>query len=78
MDTLHKKLSEIRDLRAEELDLIGGAEDEQFPPYHGGHPTFSTFQYNTSSLQPAGPGNYAYQTDDATVQTQQTDWVDNP
>lgn len=24
MDTLHKRLSEIRDLRAEEFDLIGG------------------------------------------------------
>jgi hypothetical protein len=27
MDTLHKKLSEIRDLRSEELDLVGGAEE---------------------------------------------------
>ncbi|MGN6363814.1 hypothetical protein [Asticcacaulis taihuensis] len=27
MDTLHKKLSEIRDLRTEELDLVGGADE---------------------------------------------------
>jgi len=64
MDTLHKKLSEIRDLRAEELDLVGGADE-----YQGDHPTFDTYRYNTNSLQSDGSGNSTYQTDDAYVQT---------
>jgi len=47
MDTLHKKLSEIRDLRAEELDLVGGASEED--PYHGDTQTVYTTPYNTWS-----------------------------
>jgi len=57
MDTLHKKLSEIRDLRADELDLVGGADE-----YH--NQTVFTNPYNTHSLDAAGHDN----TDDGYVQ----------
>jgi hypothetical protein len=71
MDTLHKKLSEIRDLRAEELDMVVGAY-----PYEGGmgsgSPTWASIPYMTSSMV-QGPTGYINQTDDSYVQNQAVD-----
>ena len=62
MDTLHKKLSEIRDLRAEEFDLVGGGEGSS------GTPTWQYIHYNTTSMTSSGQ-----QTDDGTQQYQAVD-----
>lgn len=71
MDTLHKRLSEIRDLRAEELDMVVGAY-----PYEGGtgsgSPTWASIPYMTSSMV-LGPNGYMNAQDDSTTQNQVVD-----
>ena len=58
MDTLHKKLSELRDLRSDELDLVGGADE-------GSNQTVDVEHYNTLSYIPGHPNS---QVDDGTTQ----------
>jgi hypothetical protein len=71
MDTLHKRLSEIRDLRAEELDLVGGANEGS-----AAQPTFTTLNYQTSSMV-QGPSGMVNSIDDGYTQVMQTDWSNN-
>ena len=66
MDTLHKRLSEIRDLRAEELDLVGGGEGGDSTP------TWQWIAYNTNSMV-QGPSGMVHSTDDGTQQYQAVD-----
>jgi hypothetical protein len=73
MDTLQKRLSEIRDLRAEELDLVGGAGEGFPPPYGTMNASYADMHYNTSSMMPAAPGTYSSQTDDGYTQYVQVD-----
>jgi hypothetical protein len=63
MDTLHKRLSEIRDLRAEELDLVGGADEGSATNY----PTYYTMIFNTYSYVQSN-GNTYHSVDDGHVQ----------
>jgi hypothetical protein len=65
MDTLHKRLSEIRDLRAEEFDLVGGADEGT-----GGNIGTATYYpsiFNTTSMVYANGSSY-HSTDDGVFQ----------
>jgi hypothetical protein len=76
VNTLQKRLSEIRDLRAEELDLVGGAGEGEnpFPPPYGTmNSSWANMHYMTSSMIQITPGNWSSQSDDGTTQYVQVD-----
>jgi hypothetical protein len=56
MPTMHKQLSEIRELQVEELDLVSGGDDGSGdgPYYPEGSSVELTVSYTTSNVGPTG------------------------
>ncbi len=60
MKTLHKQLSEIRELQVEEMDFVGGAGEGSSSAYSGGPTTSSGVAYDDQGVAHTWTGNDDY------------------